>query len=140
MDYKKKIIWGIVMSVLGFFTSVVLAKPELFSLCEKGDKKCIYFFIDYFDNVAQFVGLFSVIFLLLFFIFLFIKEDIFNIWKKFAKIFLPIAVLLVIVTPTHYGGLVGIDKELVTWWSASLFLISSIGIIMWKSIQLRKNK
>ncbi|EKE20492.1 MAG: hypothetical protein ACD_7C00551G0001 [uncultured bacterium] len=98
--------------------------------------------LDFFDSVDESIGipvfLFSIVLFFIFFIFLFIKEEIFNIWKKFAKIFLPIAIILIIITPTQYGGFVGIDKELATWWLAGLFLVSSVGIIIWKSIELRK--
>ncbi|MFA6184148.1 MAG: hypothetical protein WC682_03520 [Parcubacteria group bacterium] len=138
MNYKKKIYWGVAISVGAFFLSIVLAKPEIFGLCNYNDMKCIYNYIDIFDSIAQFVGLFSIAFFIIFSIILFCKELVFNYWKKFAKIFLSVAIILILITPTQYGGFVGIDKEMVTWGLASLFLISSLGIIIWKSIQLRK--
>ena len=138
MSYRKKIVWGIISSMVGFFASMVLAKPEIFGLCDMGDKKCIYFFIDYFDNVAKFIFAFSVSFFIIFTMLSFIDESVFNYWKKFAKIFLSIAIILIIITPTQHGGFVGIDKELSTWFLAIAFLIISLGIIIWKSVSLKK--
>ncbi|HBR78869.1 MAG TPA: hypothetical protein DEA46_00375 [Candidatus Moranbacteria bacterium] len=133
MDYRKKKYLKIIISIVGILTGYYFSSPIKHDICR--ETLCIRIIG---GDVGMPLFLFSIVLFLIFFIFLFVKEDVFNIWKKFAKIFLPIAILLIIITPTTYGGFVGIDKELATWWLAGLFLISSIAIIIWKSIQLRK--
>ncbi|MDX9925610.1 MAG: hypothetical protein RBS48_12675 [Ignavibacteriaceae bacterium] len=135
MDYRKKKYLGIMISMLGILIGYYFSSPINHDICRKTLCTKIVG-----GDVGIPLFLFSSALLFIFLMFLFVKEDVFNIWKKFAKIFLPVAMLLVVITPTHYGGLVGIDKEIATWWLAGLFLFISIGIIVWKSIHLRKNK
>lgn len=127
MSYRKKIGLSvaliIIMVIIGYLLTEIVR-------------------LDFFDSLDESIGipvfLFSVALLVVYFLFLFMREEIFNYWKRFAKIFLPIAIILIIITPTQYGGFVGVDKELATWFLAVAFLIISLGIIIWKSIQLRK--
>ncbi|HBR78872.1 MAG TPA: hypothetical protein DEA46_00390 [Candidatus Moranbacteria bacterium] len=133
MDYRKKNWLGIIISIVGILLGYYFSSPIGNNICKK--TLCIKIIG---GDVGMPLFLFSISLLFIFSIFLLAKEEIFNIWKKFVKIFLPVAMLIIIVTPTTYGGFVGIDKELATWWLAGLFLIVSIGIIIWKSIQLRR--
>ncbi|EKE20746.1 MAG: hypothetical protein ACD_7C00494G0001 [uncultured bacterium] len=127
MNYRKKIgllvVFTMIMAIIGYLLTEIVR-------------------LNFFDSLDESIGipvfLFSLTLFFIFFIFLFIKEGVFNYWKKFAKIFLPIAIIIIAITPTQQGGFVGIDKELATWWLVGLFLISSFGIIIWKSIELRK--
>jgi hypothetical protein len=59
--------------------------------------------------------------------------------EKFVIIFLPLVVFWIISAPSSCGGFLPLcfDKELVSLFSAILFLIISLLIISIKSIQLR---
>jgi|APHig6443717497_1056834.scaffolds.fasta_scaffold253420_1 hypothetical protein len=133
MDYKKKVAWGIIISVVGILIGYYLSSPIKHFVCTKTWCTKIIG-----GDVGMPLFLFSIALFFIFFIFLFIKEEIFNYWKKFAKIFLPVAIILIVITPTQYGGFVGIDKEMVTWILSVLFFIISIGIIIYQSIKLKK--
>ncbi|MDD5652459.1 MAG: hypothetical protein PHX98_03640, partial [Candidatus Moranbacteria bacterium] len=66
----------------------------------------------------------------------FFKEKIFIVWSKFAKIYLPIAAILIFITPDSTGSIfLDLDKEMATWFLAAIFLISSLGIIIYKSFK-----
>ncbi len=129
MSYRKKI--SLLMILVFFWAVVGYFFAEIVRL-KSFDNLDIYFGIPLF--------LFSLVFIILLFFFLFTKEIVFNSWKKFAKIFISIAMILIIITPTQYGGIVGIDKESATWSLASLFLLASLTIIIWKSIELKRKK
>lgn len=92
----------------------------------------------FFTPLGTFIGFFSLAFAIIFFVSLFVNIHVFNYWKKFVLIFFPLAIFFVLLMPSISGGFVGIDKELATLFLAGLFLASSVGIIIWKSIQLSK--
>lgn len=133
MDYAKKKYLQLIISIVGILVGYYFSSPIKHDICQK--TLCTKIIG---GDVGIPLFLFSIALFFIFFIFLFIKEEVFNYWKKFAKLFLPVAIILIIITPTQYGGFVGIDKEMATWGLASLFLIISFGIIIWKSIQMRK--
>ncbi|MFA6184476.1 MAG: hypothetical protein WC682_05280 [Parcubacteria group bacterium] len=136
MNYKKEILILLGVGILMFIIGIGIVYPEMVGLCNINDNACIYKFPVFSLGEPLLLGapFLIVVSIILFFL----RHDFYNVWKKFAKIFLPIAIILILITPTQYGGFVGIDKEMATWGLASLFLISSLGIIIWKSIQLRK--
>ncbi|MFA6184151.1 MAG: hypothetical protein WC682_03535 [Parcubacteria group bacterium] len=69
---------------------------------------------------------------------LFFKDYVFNIWKKFAIVFVVISVAIISLAPEISEGFIEYSKKYLSWRLSELFLISSLGIIIWKSIQLRK--
>lgn len=93
------------------------------------------------ERVALSFVLFSISIFLLSLIFLFTREEIFRFWVKFAKYYLPIAALLIILSPETGGGgfglSLGFDAELTTWWTAGVFFIVSIVIIIYRTISIR---
>jgi hypothetical protein len=49
---------------------------------------------------------------------------------------LPIAAILIFITPDSTGSIfLDLDKEMATWFLAAIFLISSLGIIIYKSFK-----
>ncbi|MEK9186040.1 MAG: hypothetical protein AAB885_00450 [Patescibacteria group bacterium] len=137
---KIKIIWFI--SVLGFILALFLTTPSSFGLCPQIDKFCL----DPYDEIlGQPLGLFSIVIFFLPFSFFFLHESIFRSWAKFAKIYLPIAAILILGSAfSNQGGGWGVgadfDSELTTWWLAGIFLFVSLIIIAVKSWKLRKDK
>jgi len=135
------------VSVLLFVVGMALVFPESFPLCEVGYGhyyECIDKYRAY-DMEGAFLALFSVVFLFVsIIIYTYLKiPAAFHSWKKFAIIYLPIAIVILFVTAGESGGGIGlarIDSEIISWWLAGLFLSASLLIIAVKSWKLRKGK
>jgi hypothetical protein len=68
----------------------------------------------------------------------FLQEKILHTWLRFAVWYLPIATVLVLMRPTTSGGLVSLDKEMVTMLTAGTFVALSLVIIGLKYLRLQK--
>lgn len=74
---------------------------------------------------------------------LFLHEEIFQSWKKFAKIYLSISVAIILLFMFSSGGGGnfglggGMDAEGATMFLSALFFIISLVIIITKSLKLR---
>lgn len=134
MGYKKKIIWILLGSIMGFIIAVVLTSPSSLGLCSAGNKFC---FDPYDEIIGQPLGILSVCLFFISMILLFLREQVFHAWSKFSVIFLPIAIVLIVIAPTINGTLIGFDKESAALWLAIIFLIVSLLIIVLKSFRLR---
>ncbi|NTV44776.1 MAG: hypothetical protein HGA67_03735 [Candidatus Yonathbacteria bacterium] len=58
------------------------------------------------------------------------SEKVFTAWWKFARIYLPIAFLLVAISPETGGGLIigmggGFDREGTVWFTSGLFFLTT---------------
>jgi hypothetical protein len=137
MNYKKKIYWIVIVSVVTILISLALALPEIFGLCGKNDTICIDEYIYKYDTVAMLLLVFLIPIFFISVVLLFLREQVFNAWSKFSIIFLPIAIILVAITPKINGTLIGFDKESASLALATIFLIVSVFILAFKSFQLR---
>ena len=84
------------------------------------------------ENVAIFLILFGGVVFFLSFILLFVHEQKFYFWLRFAKYYLPIAAVLILLSPTVDSSILGFDKEFMTWVLSGIFFIASLGIIIFK--------
>ena len=96
------------------------------------------------DSIVQPIGLLSLTLFSVLLVLLFLKDQIFLVWKKFAVLYLPIALGLVILssfadTGSGFGiGLFGYpDPEIAAWWASGIFFIWSLVIIIKESLKLR---
>ena len=75
---------------------------------------------------------------------LFLRQEVFKTWSKFAMVAIPLAVIWIALTPVQSGSsaIAGLgiaeDRESVTWIVSILFLVISLIIIAVKSYKLRK--
>lgn len=98
------------------------------------------------EGIGMTLSLFSLAILFLMILLAFMKEEVFQSWWKFAKWYLGIAAALIVITPgTGGGGLFigmggGYDREGMIWFTAGLFFIISIILIIKKAIQAIKKK
>jgi hypothetical protein len=95
------------------------------------------------EGMGMTLSLFGLAVFVLFLILSLMKEAVFQSWWKFAKWYLGIAAVLIVITPgTGGGGLFigmggGYDREGMIWFTAGLFFIISIILIIKKAIQTR---
>lgn len=70
----------------------------------------------------------------------FVNNIIFLKWLRFAIVWIIFSVFLIAITPEYSGGWMSLnpDKELVSIWMGSLFVILSLIQIIWQSWKERK--
>lgn len=66
----------------------------------------------------------------------FLKESVFRAWVNFAKWWVPLQILLVLITPESSGGYFVsiVDKQFVALILSGIFAVISLLIVIWKSI------
>ena len=92
------------------------------------------------EDLAVFVILFSISTGLSSIPLIFTSPVVFSSWFRFAKYYLPIAALLVIVSPSIDRSILGFDREFMTWLLSGIFLVVSLILIIYKQIRVRANK
>ena len=132
MNHKKKLILLIVLSLIVIFGGYVLSYPEKFNICGQEQWSCISFF-SFQIGEPLFIGGLSL--LLTFILLLFFSQEIFNVWKKFAVWYIPIAIILLAITPTSDSAFLAPDREIITWFTSIAFLVVSLIIIRYKQLQ-----
>lgn len=96
----------------------------------------LYIYVErLFTPIGTFVFSFSSALFLVLSILFFTKDYVFRAWFKFSKFYLPISTILVLITPDSSGNIMDFDNELTALWLAGIFLISSLGIIIYKSFK-----
>lgn len=133
MNYKSK---NVIICVCSFIISLIIWLG------------CVVIFNDYCyeninDTITGFLMLFAPIVFSSSFLLLFLREEIFRSWQKFAIIWVPISILLIARAPAQrdcfFGGpfCYGLDREGMIWFTAGIFFIVSLIIIAVKSWKLR---
>ncbi|OGE04785.1 hypothetical protein A3F45_00650 [Candidatus Curtissbacteria bacterium RIFCSPHIGHO2_12_FULL_41_17] len=121
MSYKVKIRWLIGGTVVSFAVSIAL-----------------YYINPVFDNVGFFFELFAVISFILLMILHFLPEQIFNSWLKFARIYIPIALVLAVGDRASGSDLFNTDAEFFTTFFSVIFVIASIILIVCAHRRLKR--
>ena len=118
------------------FTGVVFFTLSLFStqlgICNI-NSSCVFIF----DPIAETL----LVFVTLFFLSLLtysIRDETYKIWFRFSRIWVPLTVLLVLITPEYSNSLIPIEKGAVSFIFSILFLLISLIIIITKSLSSKK--
>ncbi len=149
-NHKQKLLIILLLSCVLFLLALVLLNPLSFGICKStytwdptGNGTSEIGCLDN-DSTGQALAMFSVLLILFSIILLFRPEQIFQSWKKFAMWWLPLSAFLVFVMPSTGGsggfgggGLGGPDREIMTWFTAGVFFLVSLAIIVRKSLKLR---
>jgi hypothetical protein len=71
----------------------------------------------------------------------FLKETVFAAWKKFAFVYIPLVALAVYMAPEYSSDpFFAVTKEVVSLYSAGLFLLISLLIVFIKTVGKRSSK
>ena len=89
------------------------------------------------ENTAIFIILFSISTALSNIPLAFLSPSVFSSWFHFSKYYLPIAALLIILSPVSDGSLLGFDKEFISWFLAGTFFVVSMVLIVYKQPRTR---
>ena len=101
---------------------------------------------DYFNlvsyTISDPISNLSISLLLILVVLLFLGENIFFSWFRVARWMIPIALLIVFSTPgvSHSWAIGGPTRETISLFTAGLFLVISLILIIKKSIQVRRQK
>lgn len=132
MNDRKIIGWLIVVSAAW---TVLL----FFGLCQPDPNHsyaCTGTWISQIGDISQLL-FFMPLEILVFSTILFFREKASPLWLRFVLVWFPFSILLVFLAPDNYSGIVGFDKELVSWWMCGIFFVVSLLIIIWKSFSSR---
>ena len=90
--------------------------------------------------VGQPMLVYSFAFFVISIILIFVSRPITMVWTKFAVIYFVIAAAWVSFTPEECRSPLNLclDKELLSWWLSGLFVVISLGIIIYKKIKERR--
>ena len=135
MGYKRVLKYLSVLAIIVFLIDLsLLCQPDAELTCTGR----------WSESIGYPLGIFSIALFFLSLILRFTREQVFRSWLKFARIFLPIAIALIVLTPSGSGGFSagfgGPDRETVTEELAALFSLISLVLIVYKSIKLRSRK
>jgi hypothetical protein len=105
-------------------------------LCGIANRDCMH-------SLHDFFGIFLPIFPLFFFslVTYWMREEVYQAWFRFARWWIPLSMFCILLTPTDYGGSgigMSLGKPDVAFLSSTVFIIVSIGIIVWSSMKARK--
>lgn len=60
------------------------------------------------------------------------RDEIYKAWFKFARIWVPLSIILVLISPEYSHGLVPIEKGTISFGMSVIFLVVSIFLIIIK--------
>ena len=150
MEIRKKILWTLLASFISLTIAVVLSEQGSLGLCREryaynygeignvNNPPRIGCLDPVSESVGQPLGIFSIVFVLLSLSILTVPTS-FSSLIRFSKYYLPIAAFLVILAPSTDSSVFGFDKEFMSWFLASIFLLTSLILIARKWWQIRKS-
>lgn len=138
MNYKKKIYWTLVTSLFLAILSLILGSPDNFGLCSKNDIVCLHGYIDQYNSFIVPVFIFSIPTFFIAFLSLFLIEQVFNAWFKFAIIFVPVSIMLIAILPSMGDMFFPSIKEVAIFSLPVIYLIVSLGLIILQAKKLKK--
>ncbi len=121
---------------LGLFLLSIIIDPYIIGFCSESDQYCVFGSLAHSIGKPMFYLFFAL--LVLSFIALFLRNEIFKIWFLFARIWVLLSVLLILITPEYSSGLVPIDRGRVSLALSTLFIIISLILIISKFLSLKK--
>ena len=146
IETKKLILKIIILSIFGIGLALVFANPNYFKICSQsyewgGVVGCLD---DYTEGASQSFLSFSLMSIFFSTILLFLHESVFRSWFKFARIYIPLALIFIFLSALSPGGgswgvSNNFDGEAATWFFSGLFLLISLILIFYKSRKLKKS-
>ncbi len=135
MNYRKILAILLALAVFSSVAGVLLIFSEEIGLCHLNDVECVKQTAYQFGHPLAFG--FPLVALSLLFVIL-SSETIFRAWWKPALILFIFTSLWVTELPITCGSLICFDKKLATWFSGIAFLLLTLLIILYKTLQSRR--
>jgi len=133
MKINLVVIRFLILTFALFVVGVALLFPSNFGFCPSNVGGCAFRLEEAF---AQPVLISTVALFVIFLLLLFLNPLFFVSWKKFAIWYIPVASLLIAITPTIANDFAP-DRELVTLFLSGLYVALSLLVIGIKYLRLR---
>ena len=132
---KKSVIIWIIISAVVLALAWYVAHYEDIGLCQVNDVHCG----NYYEAIVTPTIFFSASILLSVIFLLFLSEDTYKKWRKFALWAIPMGIIILFLAPSDSSTSMAIgkdfSKETASWLVSGLFLIISLIIIIRKSLK-----
>jgi len=128
MTQRTKLILIAVLLAVVATVAMWYLRADYAGICTKGDRNCY----DVFDAITQVLFLIALGVAPILFVLSFLPKDVFTAWFKFARVFIPIAIVLAVIdaftySESNYLGMTGSGTLafilITTYIIASLILI-----------------
>lgn len=131
---RKKILLGV--GLIGLVVLIIATFSKEIGLCPAYDYSICQ---DISNQIAEI--LFPLIpIVLLSLITYWTRDSVYQAWFRFARWWVPLSMLLILITPEYGGGLFNpIEKGSVAFVSSAFFFLISLVIIAWKYFSTRPN-
>ena len=132
----------LIISVILLIMGIGIVFPDKIGICNAENWDCILKFPIFELGRPLIIGSFFLVFISI--VTLFLRQEVFKTWSKFAMVAIPLGAILIALTPVQsssgaIAGLgIGEDRESVTWIASIVFLVISLLIVAIKSYKLRK--
>lgn len=141
MESKKTILKVFLFSVIFLLVGLITLYPDRFGICNPDDRECVYSLA---FTIGEPLSFFMILFIpsvLLVFAF---RDLIYQTWKKFALVYIPLAAILVALVPVYCGGnfisFFCLNKENTSWLTAGGFLVITLIFIITKKLKSKSSQ
>lgn len=141
MEPKKVISRTFLLSIVFLLVGLFFAFPQNLGLCAANDWVCISSFS---GNIGEPLTFFMLLFIpsvILVYVF---RNIVYQAWKKFALIYLPLSAILIALVPVSCGGnfisFFCFNKENASWLTALSFLLITIILIITQKLRAKPSK
>lgn len=125
----------LLVGFLGSLFFILFLYATKVGLCNLINSSCLETFDSFAENITISLPLF-----LLSLITFKMRSEVFSAWFKFTRIWVPLSIFLVLISPEYSHGLIPLDKGTVSLAFSALFLVISLFIIFIKFFSKQSNK
>jgi hypothetical protein len=102
----------------------------------KGVCKINYFCSRLHDDSLAFI-FFPMLLLLIFSLITYkMREDVFQTWWKFSRVWMPLSMLAILIAPSYSSNwMIPIEKGTVAFFSSMIYIITSLVIVVYKKLK-----
>ncbi len=135
MNYRKIVGILLAIALVMFVIGFVVSFPNRVGLCAAFNSTCPFYALTFSVGNPLYLGTIPLI--IAFLIILLAKREVFDGWKWFAGIFLPIAVIWTANLPENCTSLVCSDRSGAAQMFGYIFLIITLIIAVYKTLRSR---
>lgn len=136
METKTPILKIFVFSVILFFVGLISLYPDKLGLCGSAERGCIYPIA---FNVGEPLTFYMLLFIPSVVLVFAFRNTVYQSWKKFALVYVPLSAILIALVPVSCGGnfisFFCLNKENTSWLTALGFLAITIILIITKKLK-----
>ena len=129
MSSKRNLLVILVVSVVLLLVGIVTLYPDSIGVCGPQDRGCIYPLA---FNLGEPLTFSMILFIPSVLLVLVFRNTVYGAWKKFALVYVPLAVLAIILVPVTCSRMIDVfcfTKENTSWLTAGGFLLITLLLV-----------